>query len=173
MFKGKSANFTKEGPFSTSVQEQNHCESMETESNSKTMTANCLNNKPHVKEADTVQEKAEHVSISPRFVDLNSCEETEPEPDEVLDKQKEMVNHTDFKKDVAVIGNENWVGTHKERFCEKTTGLAFNFCDNEDISCVPSSYVELSKITSLGPEFLPSGSSNCPNLTQGKFSSLQ
>lgn len=146
---------------------------METESNSKTVTENCLKDKPDVKEADAVQEKeAQRVSISPPLVDLNSCEDTELEPEEVVDKQYDMVNLIDSKKAVAAIGGENWVGPHGERFCEKPANITVTCSDNspsEEIPCVHSSYAESSKNTSLGPEFLPSGPSNCHSLTQGSF----
>jgi hypothetical protein len=146
---------------------------METGSNSKTARGNCLKDNPDV-EAVTVQEKkAEHISI----VDLNSCEVTEePELDVVVGKQKEIVIHTDGKKAVPIIGSERVVGLHRGRFCEKPTSLASNCYDNslaEEISCVRYSYAESSKNTSLGQDFLPSGSSNCPSLMQGNFISLR
>jgi hypothetical protein len=145
---------------------------METESNSKTTRGNCLKVNPDVNSASVQEKKAEHVSI----VDLNSCDVTEePEPD-VVGKQKEIVHHTDYRNAVPVSGSESLVGLHRERVCEKPTSLASNCCDNslaEEIPCVCSSYVESLKNTSLGPDFLPFCSSNCPSLMQGSFFSLR
>ncbi|XP_078173207.1 ASI1-immunoprecipitated protein 2-like isoform X2 [Carex rostrata] len=176
IFRGNSTKFSKDEPISTFVQDWNNCKNMETESNSKTVTQNCLKDKSGVKEADAVQEKeAERISISPPLVDLNSCEDTELEPEEVVDKQYDMVNLIDSKKAVAAIGGENWVGPHGERFCEKPANITVTCSDNspsEEIPCVHSSYAESSKNTSLGPEFLPSGPSNCHSLTQGDESSI-
>ncbi|KAJ4775039.1 RING/FYVE/PHD zinc finger superfamily protein [Rhynchospora pubera] len=170
IFKGSTANISKVGPVLASIQDLNHCNNKESKSSSKSTIENCLKDKPDVKEADAESKKlAKPVSVSPPFVDLNLCEDPEPEP-EPEEKQIEMVDCNDTKKAVAALENENWVGTARERFCEKTTDQAVKSCDNsvaEETLCVRSSYAESSIVTSSVPEYLLPGSSNSPSLTEG------